>query len=221
MNYLKHYIKLIKKSKNRTIIDKKEYELHHIFPKSIYGNNNKTVYLTLREHYIAHKLLWKIMRKRYGVFHPNTRKMANAFHWMIYGKGDTHRSKCTNSYLYSSARIAVYEAKKGKKREDMNGKKYFGATEEIIKNGIEKMRQKKIGMRIVYPKNRKSSPCPLEKANKISEARKKTKDKFIAMTNEEFDIWLNNQRYYAKDGRINPNVSRAIKWRSDYVTTSN
>jgi hypothetical protein len=217
MNYLKHYILLIRKSINRNIEQRFLYESHHIFPKSIYGKNDKTVYLTLREHYIAHKLLWKLMRKRYGKFDSKTRKMAIAFHWMVYGKGDTHRLKSTNSYLYESARLAVSESKTGKKREDMKGKSYFGASHETIKKGIEKMRIKKIGMKIEYPKNRKSSPCSIEKANKITESRKNTKEKYISMTKEEFDVWLSKQNYYAKDGRINSNVSRAIKWRNEFV----
>jgi len=218
MNYIKQYILLIRNSKKRTIYDKTKYEAHHVFPKSIYGENNNIVYLTFREHYIAHKLLWKFFRKRYGFKDERTRKMAMAFHWMIYGKGDTYRkSKYDNSYLYESARKAAKEAKKGKRRIDMIGKAYFGASEETMRNGIEKMRNKKIGMKINYPKNRISSPCSAEKSNKISEARKNTKLNFITMSEEEFQKWLSKQNYYAKDGRINSNVSRAIKWRNEIV----
>ena len=70
--------------------------------------------------------------------------------------------------------VAAKEAKKGKQRIDMMGKIYFGANEDTIRNGIEKMRNKKIGMKIPnYPKNRKSQPCSLEKTKKISEAQLK------------------------------------------------
>jgi hypothetical protein len=216
MNYLKTYISIIRLAQKRIINEKVQYELHHIFPESIYGKNKLLVYLTLREHYIVHKLLWKLFRKRYGAKDDRTRKMAMAFHIMIYGKGDTYRPmKYNNSYLYESARTAVFEAKRGKIRTDMLGKSYFGASEETIRNGIEKMRQKKIGMKIDYPKNRKSPPCSNEKAEKISQSRKRTKEKFIKMSKEEFDGWLSSQNYYAKDGRINSNVSRAIKWRKE------
>jgi hypothetical protein len=206
----------MKTRKMRIICERSDYESHHIFPKSIYGNNNKVIYLTIREHYIAHKLLWKLFRKRYGVKDNRTRKMAMAFHFMIYGKGDTYRlQKYDNSYLYESARKAAQEAKKEKQRSDMIGKSYFGASEEVIRNGIEKMRQKKIGMKITYPKNRKSVPCPNDKAQKISESRKNTKLKFICMSEKEFNLWLSKQNYHTKNGRINSNVSRAIKWRSE------
>lgn len=216
MNYLKAYIHLIKRAKQRLSNGQQVYENHHIFPKSIFGDNGMTVYLSLREHYIAHKLLWKLFRKRYGAEDERTRKMAMAFHIMVYGKGDTNRPlKYDNSYLYESARIAVFEAKKGKIRSDMLGKSYFGASEETIRNGIEKMRQKKIGMKVKYPKNRKSQPCSKEKAEKISESRKNTKQKFIKMSKEEFEKWLSKQSMYTKSGRINSNVSRAINWRNE------
>ena len=42
------------------------YERHHILPKCLGGNNNKQnlVYLTAREHFIAHWLLWKIHKSK-------------------------------------------------------------------------------------------------------------------------------------------------------------
>ena len=207
---------MVRSAQSRITNAQKEYEWHHIFPESIYGKNNLTVGFTLREHYIAHKLLWKLFRKRYGPEDWRTRKMAMAFHIMIYGKGDTNRPiKYNNSYLYESARIAVFESKRGKVRTDMIGKSYFGASEENIRNGIEKMRQKKIGMKIKYPKDRKSAPCSKEKADKISQSRKKTKEKFLKMSDQEFKDWLSAQKYYNKNGRINSNISRAIKWRNE------
>lgn len=217
MNYLRHYIKLVKRAKQRVTVDNKiEYEKHHVFPVSIYGKNNFWVYLTLREHYIAHELLWKALKKRYGVKDDRTRKMAMAFHCMIYGKGDTHRKeKYDNSRLYHSARTAVSESKKGKIRKDMLGKAYFGASEETIRNSIEKMRAKKIGMKIDYPKNRKSSPCSVEKAKKISKSRTNTKQKYIEMSDQEFNNWVKTINPFRKDGRVNPNLTRALKWRED------
>ena len=216
MNYFKHYISLIKNAKFRNV-ESLVYEKHHIFPESIYGKNGSTVNLTCREHYIAHKLLWKAFRKRYGVKHIKTRKMAMAFHIMIYGKGNTYRPSYNNSFLYESARIAARESQRGKKRNDMLGKSYFGASEETIRNGIEKMRLKKIGKPIKYPKNRKSSPCSIVKASKISESRKKTREKFLYMSQQEFDDWLSKQNYYTKNGRVNSNVSGAKKWRNELV----
>jgi hypothetical protein len=222
MNYLRAYVRLCKTAKSRNNFkkkyDKSLYEKHHIFPESVYGRNSYTVLLTFREHYIAHKLLWKAFKFRYGEHHHKTRKMASAYHFMVYGKGDTHRNlEIYTSRVYSSARKAIRECKLGRKRVDMVGKSYFGASEETIKLGIEKMRKKKTGIKIAYPKNRKSSPCSDEKANKISVARKNTVEKYKRMTTEQFINWIQTQKLYTKSGRKNSNVTRAIISRGEQL----
>jgi hypothetical protein len=68
-------------------------------------------------------------------------------------------------------------------------------------------------MKIKYPKNRKSSPCSIEKSKKISETRKNTKLKFLSMSEDEFNNWISNQNLYRKDGARNPNVTRVLMWR--------
>jgi hypothetical protein len=143
--------------------------------------------------------------------------MASAFHWMIYGKGDTYRNfNNSNSCLYKSARIAASESKMGKERIDMKGKKYFGASEENIKAGTKKMVEKKTGMKILnYPSDRKSSPCSDEKASKIALTRLNTKNKFIEMTDKEFNLWCSKFSLIQKNGRPNSNITRAIKWRKE------
>lgn len=64
MNYHLIYNQLIAKRKaTPATIEEYEYvECHHIVPKSEGGSNDKSnlVYLTAREHYIAHMLLTKI-----------------------------------------------------------------------------------------------------------------------------------------------------------------
>lgn len=58
MNYKKIYDNLIKKGQDRqTVLP--YTEMHHIVPKSLGGSDDKSnlVALTLREHYLAHKLL--------------------------------------------------------------------------------------------------------------------------------------------------------------------
>jgi hypothetical protein len=100
MNYLKHYCQLIRRAENRIPPDIYTEE-HHIFPKSIYGNNSKIVTLTAREHFIAHLLLEKIMTIRYGSKHPNTIKARGA----IYSMGIQHKnSRYINNRLYEKAK---------------------------------------------------------------------------------------------------------------------
>lgn len=63
MNYRRIYDLLILHASTRTEIPS-SIERHHILPKSMGGNNKKEniVFLTPREHYIAHHLLWKIYK---------------------------------------------------------------------------------------------------------------------------------------------------------------
>ena len=53
-------------------------ERHHIFIKAIFGENDRVVYLTAREHVLAHLLLFKACLKRYGRHHWKTWKVAGA-----------------------------------------------------------------------------------------------------------------------------------------------
>jgi hypothetical protein len=53
-------------------------EKHHVFIKAIFGENNRVVYLTAREHVLAHLLLFKACLKRYGRHDWRTWKVAGA-----------------------------------------------------------------------------------------------------------------------------------------------
>ena len=100
MNYLKIYCNLIRKAEDRTPPEGYT-EKHHIFPKSIFGKNNRIVVLTAREHYIAHALLEKICIQRYGIHHQKTKKMITAF-WCM--NSQKYRNEYLNSYLYEKSR---------------------------------------------------------------------------------------------------------------------
>lgn len=62
--YVDTYYKIIEnaKNQNRTKLDSEDYESHHIIPRSLNGSNDKDnlVLLTLREHFVCHKLLVKM-----------------------------------------------------------------------------------------------------------------------------------------------------------------
>lgn len=255
MNYLKHYIKLMRRRKEHP---SSEGENHHVFPQCIFGKNTYTVKLTVREHFIAHKLLYKICESRYGRRHNRTIRMLFALRYMMIDARNNEPRKQTAMILPSKSleevrkvhpsmlpevaakiskakkgvkrpdmcgdnnpakspesRKKISRAKTGVPRDDMKGKRYFGASEEKAQAGIEKMREKKTGMKINYPKNRKSAPPSEEKVAAISRARSRTKDKFIEMNDEQFEQWISQQNLYAKDGkRKNSNVTRVLAWRN-------
>ena len=88
--YINTYINLI----NSRQLQSKEInktEAHHVYPKSIFGDNKIIVHLTYREHFIAHWLLYKGFRKEYGDEHDKTIKMWHAFHSMSNVPGNSKR----------------------------------------------------------------------------------------------------------------------------------
>ena len=105
MNYVKIYDQLIANAVNR---DKPVgyVEKHHIHPKSLGGSNqpDNIVYLTAREHYIAHALLVK-KYKQIGDKHAYE-KMIYAF-WFL-SKTTKHERRVTST-MYEQARLLFSE----------------------------------------------------------------------------------------------------------------
>jgi hypothetical protein len=96
MNYKKHYDLLINSRKDRLLEKNMYYEKHHIVPKSMGGTNKKenTFFLTAKEHFIAHLLLWKI---------HNNKQMAFAYYALAYmGRG----YKIKSSKTYEDCKLA-------------------------------------------------------------------------------------------------------------------
>jgi len=256
MNYIKIYLSLVKNRIYNPIENNEIGENHHIFPQSIFGKNKRIVRLTVREHFVAHKLLYKICYKRYGKSHNKTIKMLFAIKAMMNMNKSANRknvamilpskmlaeSRQSHPTMSQEVRDKISMSNKGKKRPsldgennpakrpenrqkiskskigksrpDMKGKIFFGADEETISNIKKKISNTRTGKSINYPSNRKSSPCSEEKASKISESRMKTKQRFIDMSDSEFEEWISKQNLYAKDNkRKNSNVTRVLMWR--------
>ena len=62
MNYSKQYSNLINRALSRPLVNNTHYEKHHILPKSLGGQDiiENITFLTPKEHYIAHMLLWRM-----------------------------------------------------------------------------------------------------------------------------------------------------------------
>jgi hypothetical protein len=106
MNYLKTYIKLIRKAQKRKNVPE-IIEEHHVFPQGIYGKNNYKVNLSPREHYVAHALLHKALVKRYGFKHDKSVKMWYAF-WCMHAKNPYQSYRYVNSRLYERLKTDFY-----------------------------------------------------------------------------------------------------------------
>lgn len=106
----------MRKAEKRNLTKKKAKEKgiyvegHHIFPKSIYGNNKRIVYLTGREHYFAHAVLERAFIQRYGLKDQRTIKMTHAHCAMSMMRNGIY----INSRLYEEARkrsIIIFKEK--------------------------------------------------------------------------------------------------------------
>lgn len=116
-------------------------EQHHVFIKAIFGKNNRVVYLTAREHFIAHLLLWKACRKRYGVQHWKTAKTAKAVQAMSMKSQFTHKRVSINSRTFEMARVANIESMLG----DNHWSKQNGAINPLIALNRDPERARHIG----------------------------------------------------------------------------
>lgn len=61
--YLVWYFNIVNNRVVKKLDKSSNTDLHHIYPKSIFGDNNNLVRLTIREHILCHVLLWKHFRK--------------------------------------------------------------------------------------------------------------------------------------------------------------
>jgi len=96
--YTTWYYKLIDAAKKRNVSSECLYEKHHIIPRSLGGDNSESnlVKLTIREHYIAHLLLTKMVSKKQHLV-----KMSWALHRMTFSK-NTSRAYETNRKKWST-----------------------------------------------------------------------------------------------------------------------
>lgn len=173
MDYQKIYLDLIKKRRNNPITHGYK-ENHHILPTSLGGDNssNNLVYLTGREHWIAHLLLHKIYKK------PET---AYACHMMAANRKKRGVYRIRNSRTYEAIRKehSLYISELGKQRiGDKNGS-YGTIWISDRKNKINKKINKNQEIPIGWEKGRSVWNKPKgwieqrkEKADKIYETIK-------------------------------------------------
>jgi len=108
--YFKWYWSICNRAKDRVLFPDIYVEKHHIYPKSIYGQNKDLVKLTAKEHYIVHLLLWFGLRFKYGVKDPNTQKMGAAFSAMNI-KSSNYKNQRYNSKYFEMMKQACKDKK--------------------------------------------------------------------------------------------------------------
>lgn len=132
MNYSKIYNDLVAKAlprgTDKSILDG-YFELHHIIPRCMGGSNDKSnlVMFTGREHFIAHKLLWKAF--------PQEVSLMRAAHMMA-SRWQADVGYKSNSKVYQKLREEYAEAVRVQCTGEGNpffGKKHSQETLDLIK----------------------------------------------------------------------------------------
>lgn len=150
MNYKKIYDSLIFKRKFLEPVIEGYKELHHIIPRCMGGSESEDnlVFLTAREHYVAHRLLWS---------HYRLPSLAHAWFSMV--RKDPNQQRVISAREYEAARQAHSEVLKitmkgsgnnfyGKKHSEDSkrkiGEKNSGRvkSKEEIENWIAKVSSK-------------------------------------------------------------------------------
>jgi len=102
--YAQKYVQLIEARKHQDKA-KGKTEAHHVFPISIFGDNNIKVNLTHREHYVAHWLLWKMYLSKYSPLQVWVKRMKLALDYFRTSENNTSRiyQKLRESYYLDNA----------------------------------------------------------------------------------------------------------------------
>ena len=112
-----------------------------MFIRAVFGENDRVVCLTAREHFIAHLLLWKACRNRYGIQHWKTAKTGKAVQAMSMKSQFTEDRYVLNSHEFELARIAQIESMRG----DLHWSRQEGAVNPFIALNKNPVRAKRIG----------------------------------------------------------------------------
>ena len=132
--YTKIYFKIMETRRGRILCENEYYENHHIIPKSLGGKNDieNMIYLTAKEHFIAHLLLTKMTEDK------NREKMLYALHCISHVTNKHTNKRYVNSRLYEYLKkdISVARSEFMKTNNPMHNievrKKH---SESIIKRG--------------------------------------------------------------------------------------
>lgn len=137
MDYFNHYIKLVDSRQSRGLNRETGYEIHHIVPRCLGGENEQynLVKLTYKEHFIAHKLLYKAF--------PEDKKLTHAFTAMTMNKENI-----------SSNQVQKLKSLHSLRMKENNPMHNINSLEKMRKTRKEKFASGELVPRIVSKKER-------------------------------------------------------------------
>lgn len=195
MDYKRIYDNLIERSRNRKFDGYSEN--HHIIPRSLGGNDDKSnlVKLTAREHFICHYLLTKIYPPKTKEFYS----MIKAFMSMCWYKSD-NQERYVNSHLYHKLREQFSEAQRyyqtGVKNSQF-GTKWIHNKELKINKKIQKDVELEDGWELGRIWNFEKTEQQLKNKKIEQEYREKIKQEHY---NKNKDYYFNLHEIYITDG---------------------
>jgi hypothetical protein len=221
MNYKKIYIKIIRNAIPRNLDENLYYEKHHIFPRSIFGENKYIVYLTLKEHYLVHKLIYKYYYKKYGKNDIKTIKMMHS-HYAMSNKY-LSKNKKINCKIYAELRQAFCE----RMSQNFSGCKnpMFGIRKIAEKNHFyrkkhteetkQKMRIAKLGKKQSQEaKNKKSGNNHPFFGKKRIEFSKKMKGRYTGKEHWSYGkLFTEESKEKLRNSMIGKNLGKISKFR--------
>ena len=165
MNYQNIYNNLIEKRLENVLCC--EYEIHHIIPKTLGGDDSNTnlVKLTPREHYIAHLLLTKI--------YPEHDGLKIAWQLMASTRDDFSKRKYS-SKMYEKLKLEVRKAQsffmrgttkekcEWRMRSALKAKKRIGPKHNLWGFNHSESSKRKMSAARSMGGNIKAKPCELE-----------------------------------------------------------
>lgn len=154
MNYFNIYNSLIKSRKDRSKISGLYYELHHIIPVCMGGSDKKSnlVFLTAKEHYIAHLLLYFI--------YPENISILRSFCLM------SSRFK-SSGRIYEDAKLKRNATMPKKEAHSCWGKKRPDAAKRMTENNPMKNNWNKVKVSMQLSGRK----LPIETRNKMGKKR--------------------------------------------------
>ena len=197
--YYSWYKNIIFNAKNRQIDKNEYYEEHHIHPLSLGGKNTKEnkVLLTLREHYIVHKLLVKFLTGN------SKRKMVFAWNMLSCTRKDKYIK--ISSRQYAEIKKLLSEQQKGKTLSEQAKQKISMANKG---RGFGKKMPPEFGKKISLSlTGHKKNEDWVKKINNNPEKIRKTAEKHRGMKrSDESKLKMS----LAKKGK--PPNNKGMKW---------
>lgn len=193
--YTTWYFHIIENAKqqNRTKSSIDYFESHHIIPKSIGGNNRKEnlVLLTVKEHFICHRLLVKMVIER-----PHLISMNYAL-YMLCGN-NSYSDRALTKHCLSKCLHANRIASKNRNHKPNLGNHHSPESKKAISTALRGRTLSPEHIEKIKASNMRTNPSRAEKVSKYRKGEKKTDEHKQKISTNMKRIWQQRKLVGAK-----------------------